>query len=55
MLPGNGDGTFGPHSESAAGAPNGICTGDLNRDGKPDVTTANLSAHKVSVLLNSIP
>jgi hypothetical protein len=50
---GNGDGTFGPVSHSAAGMfPTGIVAADLNGDGFDDLVTANNSENNASVLLN---
>jgi uncharacterized protein (TIGR03437 family) len=36
---------------AAAGSPQSVATGDFNRDGKPDLVTANYSANSVTVLL----
>ena len=42
LYPGHGDGTFGPRQIFPTGlGPLGIATGDLNRDGRPDIVTAN--------------
>ncbi|GAA1159032.1 hypothetical protein GCM10009664_28630 [Kitasatospora gansuensis] len=50
----NGDGTFQPSREFAAGAhPVGLATGDLNGDGRPDLVTANGNDGTVSVLLGN--
>jgi uncharacterized repeat protein (TIGR01451 family) len=38
-------------SYQVGNAPNAVVTGDFNRDGKPDLITANFSAGTVSVLL----
>lgn len=60
VLLGNGDGTLGPSTDYAAGlSPSSVAVGDLNRDGKPDVVTANIGlfgpGNTVSVLLNIGP
>jgi len=52
VLLGMGDGTFGVHTDFPTGdAPYSVAIGDLNRDGKLDLATANFSANTVSVLL----
>ena len=54
VLRGNGDGTFGAQRHSATGTdPWAVVSGDLNRDGIPDLVTANYSANTVSVLLGN--
>jgi hypothetical protein len=52
VLPGNGDGTFGP-TVSYFGAEASLAVGDLNGDGKPDVVTTCFGS--VGVLLNQTP
>ncbi len=54
VLLGDGSGGFtpAPGSPFASGAvPGSVAIGDLNADGKPDLTTANTFANKVAVLL----
>lgn len=54
VFPGNGDGTFGAPADFTVGdGPQSLSTGDLNRDGKPDVVAGNWLAASVSVLLNA--
>ncbi|HET6879955.1 MAG TPA: FG-GAP-like repeat-containing protein [Pirellulales bacterium] len=58
VLPGNGDGTFGPPTAFATGAsPVSVAVGDLTGNGKLDIVTANYSyspeAGSVSVLLGN--
>lgn len=51
---GNGDGSLQPFvSWTAAGTPGAIAFGDVDRDGRPDLITANTSANNISVLLDS--
>jgi hypothetical protein len=51
---GNGDGTFGPPTTLAVdSSPQAVAIADLNRDGKPDLGTANTGASTVSVLLQT--
>jgi hypothetical protein len=53
ILFGNGDGTFQTPTSYAAGGDGAttIVVGDFNKDGKPDVATANLFNNNVSILL----
>jgi len=52
VLPGNGDGTFGPTTEYDAGSyPISIAIGDLDGDGDSDLVVLNWSSNQVSVLL----
>jgi hypothetical protein len=54
VLPGNGDGTFGVQRHSVTGSdPWAVVSGDLDRDGTPDLVTANYGANTVSVLLGN--
>jgi hypothetical protein len=58
VLLGNGAGAFSaaPGSPFAAGStPTSVAVGDLNGDGKPDLTTTNASSNNVTVLLNTSP
>src|SRR5262249_25854938 len=49
---GVGDGTFrGPLTFAVDRGPNSVTVGDVNRDGNPDLLTANLYGGSVSVLL----
>jgi len=54
VLPGKGDGTFQNSSLDyrPAANPVSVFVGDFNRDGRPDLATANSGADSVSVLLN---
>jgi hypothetical protein len=53
VLPNNGDGSFaGRHDFRTGSGSESIAVGDLNRDGKPDLVTANGRADSLSVLLN---
>jgi VCBS repeat protein len=54
VLRGDGRGGFAPATGSpitVGRGPWGIAVGDVNRDGKPDVVTANSEGNGVSVLL----
>jgi hypothetical protein len=54
VLQGNGDGTFGAQRHFATGSdPWALVSGDLDRDGTPDLVTANYGANTVSVLLGN--
>jgi hypothetical protein len=63
LFPGNGDGTFAACTATTVGTsfvpvvgeptrPQSMTTGDFNRDGKPDLATANNWGVSVTVLLN---
>jgi hypothetical protein len=63
LFPGNGNGTFGACTATTVGTsfvpvvgeptrPQSMTTGDFNRDGKPDLATANNWGISVTVLLN---
>ncbi len=55
ILFGKGDGTYEPAQSLTVGAqPSGLVVVDLNRDGKPDIATANYSSSNVSILYNRI-
>ena len=48
--------TFSPRTDFDTGSkPYSVKIGDLNGDGKPDITTTNFAVHTVSVLLNTTP
>jgi hypothetical protein len=54
VLLGNGDGTFQPHVDYAAGSrPTSIVVADFNRDGKLDLAVTNGSSDTVSILLGN--
>jgi hypothetical protein len=54
VLRGNGDGTFQAHADYVTGEdPVWVAVGDFNRDGKPDLVTANNISDTVSVLLGN--
>jgi hypothetical protein len=54
VLLGNGDGTFVAEPGLATGGnPYSVAIADLNRDGKPDLVSANTSGHSVSVFLGN--
>lgn len=52
---GNGDGTFVKQANSCAGsnAIDGIASGDLNNDGKPDLVWADVGAARINRALNN--
>src|SRR5262249_39147305 len=51
VLPGNGDGTFGPAETFAVGRqPAAVVVADVNGDGRPDIVTADYGDGTVSVL-----
>jgi hypothetical protein len=52
---GNGDGTFGTDNRFLTGGFGGfgVAVGDFNRDGRPDLVTANTFSDSVSVLSNT--
>ncbi len=53
VLLGNGDGTFQPPvSEIVETVPRAVAVGDFNRDGFPDLVTANGPSNNASVYLN---
>jgi hypothetical protein len=53
VLLNNGSGTFAAaQAYTVGGAPTGVAVGDFNRDGKPDIVTANANS-TMSVLLNN--
>ncbi|MEA2443450.1 MAG: hypothetical protein QOJ12_742, partial [Thermoleophilales bacterium] len=53
---GNGDATFTTTSnESVGGFPRQVVSGDLNRDGNPDLITSNSGTFNISVLLATPP
>ena len=53
VLIGLGDGTFdAPYYFTADSGPNSVMVADFNRDGAPDVATANIYSSTVSVFLN---
>ncbi|HEX8290375.1 MAG TPA: VCBS repeat-containing protein, partial [Pyrinomonadaceae bacterium] len=50
---GDGAGGFNPSGNFAIGTvPFGSLVADFNKDGKPDIATANYTSHNVSVLIN---
>ncbi len=54
ILIGHGDGTFGTRTDFATGdLPRAIEVADLNRDGRPDLVTANHESNTVTVLLGN--
>jgi hypothetical protein len=53
VLLGNGDGTFQPHVDYAAGSgPESVAVGDFNNDGKPDLAVVS-DDNTVSILLGN--
>ena len=53
VLPGRGQGTFGPKRDFAVGyGPIAIAAGDVDKDGDIDVATANFSTDDATVLFN---
>ena len=51
VLLGNGDGTFQPHVDIPSAGGTAIVVSDVNGDGIPDVTTANVFSSTFSVLI----
>jgi hypothetical protein len=55
ILPGNGDGTFGPHvNYPAADGARGLVAADFNGDGRLDLAVANQFADSISVFLQPV-
>jgi hypothetical protein len=53
VLLGKGDGTFEPAQSFTVGSqPVALIVTDLNKDGKPDIATANFNSNDVSILYN---
>lgn len=53
MIVGKGDGTFRlPFDLTSGRHPQSIAAGDLNRDGRPDIVTANTASNSVTVFLS---
>ena len=56
VLLGNGDGTFQPGLRiSVDPGPQTVAVADLNRDGRPDVITANGRSQQISVFFQQTP
>jgi plastocyanin len=58
ILMGDGQGGFQPAPDLSITPDTGsqfVVTGDINRDGKPDLVTADFNDNKISVLLNRTP
>ena len=54
IMPGNGDGTFQTAVNYTAGRnPCAVVIGDLNNDGKPDLSVVNSRSNSISVLLGN--
>jgi hypothetical protein len=54
ILPGNGDGTFGPPLPVPAGTDTGaVAVGDFNHDGKPDLAVAIEHSASLSILFGN--
>jgi len=56
VLPGLGDGTFGPSMQFAAGSlPQAIAAADFNEDGQPDLAYCDYSDNAVGLLIQGRP